>query len=177
METLQPEIGERLARREPGALEDAYAEYGPRVLAYLTRVVGASEAEDVLQRTFLDAWRFAPQQDPGRRFVGWLYAIARHRALDALRARRRGWAPEGPRADDLADSLVGDGRETADRLALAADLRAAVALLPAHERRAVELTYFGDLSHREVAALLGVPVGTVKARVSRGTRRLRYHVR
>ena len=65
-----------------------------------------------------------------------------------------------------------DGRETAERYADAADVREAVARLPEHERRVIELTYFADLTQVEVAAVLGAPLGTVKARASRGTRRL-----
>ncbi|MEZ5096989.1 MAG: sigma-70 family RNA polymerase sigma factor [Nocardioides sp.] len=81
-------IGERLARADESALEDAYATYAPAVLAYVRRYVGADEAEDVLQRTFLDVWRNARRYDPRQRFTGWLFTIAHRRAIDALRARR-----------------------------------------------------------------------------------------
>ena len=81
-------IGERLARRDETALEDAYAAYGSTVLAYVRRYVGPDEAEDVLQRTFLDVWRNAVRYDPRQRFTGWLFTIAHRRAVDTLRARR-----------------------------------------------------------------------------------------
>jgi RNA polymerase sigma-70 factor (ECF subfamily) len=166
-------IGMGLARGDGAALEEAYRTYATAVLAYLTRFVGPSEAEDVLQRTFLDAWRFAERYDTRERFSGWLFTIARRRAIDALRARRH----------DLVDveqarEVVGeDGRETVDRLADAAELRAAVVRLPAHERGVIELTYFDGLSQQEIADRLQVPVGTVKARASRGTKRLRVLLR
>ncbi len=161
-------IGLRLARREERALEDAYEAYGSSVLSYLTRYVGASEAEDVLQRTFLDAWRFADRYDPEQRFSGWLFTIARRRAIDTLRARRHDVFEL-----ETARDLVGeDGRETADRYADGAEVRETLRRLPAHEREVITLTYFGQLSQREIADRLGVPVGTVKARSSRGTRRL-----
>lgn len=162
-------IGLRLATREESALADAYAAYAPSVLSYVTRLVGPSDAEDVVQRTFLDAWRFAPSYDPERRFSGWLFTIARRKALDTLRSRRVVTVDV-----DLARDVMGeDGRETVQRLADAVELRSALARMPVHERQVLELTYFEQLSQAEVAARLGVPLGTVKARGSRGTRRLR----
>lgn len=161
-------IGLRLSRREVGALEEAYAEYADAVRAYVTRFVGPADADDVVQRTFLDVWRYASSYDPTRRFTGWLFTIARRRAIDCLRSRRHDVVDV-----DQARHLVGeDGRETAERYADAADVRAAVARLPEHERRVIELTYFADLTQAEVATVLGAPLGTVKARASRGTRRL-----
>ncbi len=161
-------IGRRLARREEHALEDAYAAYAPMVLAYVSRYVGRDEAEDVTQRTFLDAWRHAGRYDPGQRFAGWLFTIAHRRAVDALRARRHRVVD----VESLRELSGEDGRETVNRFADAADVRAAVAQLPDHERVVVEMTYFDDLSQREIAERLDVPCGTVKARASRGVRRL-----
>ncbi len=161
-------IGRRLARREEHALEDAYAAYAPMVLAYVSRYVGRDEAEDVTQRTFLDAWRHAGRYDPGQRFTGWLFTIAHRRAVDALRARRH----QVVDVESLRELSGEDGRETVNRFADAADVRAAVAQLPEHERVVVEMTYFDDLSQREIAERLDVPCGTVKARASRGIRRL-----
>lgn len=161
-------IGLRLARRDESALEDAYATYGPSLLAYLRRHVGPDEAEDVLQRTFLDVWRHSSRYQPAQRFSTWLFTIAHRRAVDALRTRRH-------RVVDVeaARDLVGeDGRETAERYAEAAEVRAALARLPEHEREALELTYYAGLTQREIAAHLDVPIGTVKARTSRATRRL-----
>jgi RNA polymerase sigma factor (sigma-70 family) len=171
-QTIGQTIGLRLAMREQSALADAYAAFAPSVLSYVTRFVGPSDAEDVVQRTFLDAWRFASAYDPERRFSGWLFTIARRRALDTLRSRR-------PTMDlELARDLVGDdGRETAQRLADAAELRSSLDRLPEHEREVLELTYFAELTQSEVAGRLGVPIGTVKARGSRGTRRLRRLMR
>jgi RNA polymerase sigma-70 factor (ECF subfamily) len=161
-------IGMRLARREERALEDAYSVYAPTVLSYVSRYVGRDEAEDVLQRTFLDAWRHAGRYDPRQRFTGWLFTIAHRRAVDALRARRH----QVVDVESLRELAGEDGRETLNRFADAADVRAAVAQLPDHERVVVEMTYFDDLTQREIAEQLDVPLGTVKARASRGTRRL-----
>jgi RNA polymerase sigma-70 factor (ECF subfamily) len=161
-------IGRRLARREEDAFEDAYAAYASMVLAYVSRYVGRDEAEDVTQRTFLDAWRHAGRYDPSQRFTGWLFTIAHRRAVDALRARRH----QVVDVESLRELSGEDGREMVSRFADAADVRAAVAQLPDHEQVVVEMTYFDDLSQREIAERLDVPLGTVKARASRGVRRL-----
>jgi RNA polymerase sigma-70 factor (ECF subfamily) len=161
-------LGLRLARQEEQALEDAYSAYAPTVLSYVSRYVGRDEAEDVMQRTFLDAWRHAGRYDPSQRFTGWLFTIAHRRAVDALRARRH----QVVDVESLRELAGEDGRETVNRFADAADVRAAVAQLPDHERVVVEMAYFDDLSQREIAERLDVPLGTVKARASRGTRRL-----
>lgn len=166
-------LGARLAQRDERALEAVYDLYGPSVLSYLRRYVGHHEAEDLLQKTFLDAWRNAGRFRPGERLSGWLFTIAHRRAVDALRQRR----------DTVVDvetvrDLVGeDGRETADRFADAADVRAALEQLPQHEREVLLLAYFAGLTQREIAERLDVPVGTVKARAARGTHRLRVLVR
>ena len=166
-------IGLRLARQEQTALADAYAAFAPSVLSYVTRFVGPTDAEDVVQRTFLDVWRFAPSYDPERRFSGWLFTIARRRALDTLRSRRVVTVDV-----ELARNVVGeDGRETVQRLADAVEVRCALARLPLHERQVLELTHFAQLTQEEVAQRLGAPLGTVKARGHRGARRLRKVLR
>jgi RNA polymerase sigma-70 factor (ECF subfamily) len=160
-------LGVRLARREESALEDAYARYAPALLSYLRRHVGPDDAEDALQRTFLDVWRDAGRYDPAQRFTGWLFTIAHRRAIDLLRARKQVVDVETLR------NLAGeDGRETTERWADAADVHAALGRLPDHERETLLLAYFDGLTQREIAERLDVPLGTVKARAARGTRRL-----
>ena len=161
-------IGARLARGEESALEDAYAAYSRSLLSFLRRYVGVDEAEDVLQRTFIDAWRSAPRYNPGQRFSTWLFTLAHRRAVDTLRAKRHHVVD----IDSLRDLVGEDGRDTVDRYADAADVRTAVGRLPDHEREVIELAYFGELTQREIASALAVPLGTVKARAARGTRRL-----
>jgi RNA polymerase sigma-70 factor (ECF subfamily) len=161
-------IGAALARGEESALEEAYATYSRSLLSFLRRYVGADEAEDVLQRTFLDVWRSAHRYDPQQRFSTWLFTVAHRRAVDTLRAHRH----QVVDVDSLRDLVGEDGRETVSRYADAADVRAAVDRLPDHEREVIELAYYADLTQREIASRLDVPHGTVKARAARGTRRL-----
>jgi RNA polymerase sigma factor (sigma-70 family) len=161
-------IGLRLARHDETALQDAYQAYAPTVLSYVSRYVGRDEAEDVLQRTFLDVWRSAGRYDPNQRFTGWLFTIAHRRAIDTLRSRRHHVVD----VETIRDLTGEDGRETASRFADAADVRSALARLPEHERTVLEMAYFQELTQREIADRLDVPIGTVKARASRGTKRL-----
>lgn len=162
-------LGERWASRDERALEEAYAVYGASLLSYLRRYVGPDEAEDVLQRTFLDAWRSAGRFRSGERFSSWLFTIAHRRAVDTLRTRRHTVVD----VDTMRELVGEDGRETVERYADAAEVRAGLEQLPDHEREVLLLAYFAGLSQREIAARLAVPLGTVKARAARGTRRLR----
>jgi len=161
-------LGQRLADGDESALEECYARYGPTVLAYVRRHVGPDEAEDVLQHTFLDLWRHSDRYDPRQSLGGWVFTIARRRAIDALRRRR----PAVVQVDTLRDLVGEDGREIAERFAWAADVRAAMTRLPDAQRETLELAYFADHTQRDISRLLHVPIGTVKARMARGTRAL-----
>lgn len=160
-------VGARLAT-DPSAVEDAYAALAPTVLAYLRRMLAPSDVEDVLQRTFLEVWRCRHQYDPQRPLAGWVMGIARHRALDQLRSRR----PE-----DLVEQVPEDGagrpdEDLAERYSQAHDLREALGQLSAEQRQVLVLAYFEDLTLAQVAAWVDAPLGTVKARASRGLRAL-----
>jgi len=161
-------LGQRLADGEESALEECYVRYGPAVLAYVRRHVGPDDAEDVLQRTFLDVWRHSERYDPGQSLGGWVFTIARRRAIDTLRQRRPAVVP----VDTLRDLVGEDGREVAERFAWAADVRAAMSRLPQAQRETLELAYFSDRTQSDIARLQQVPIGTVKARMARGTRAL-----
>jgi RNA polymerase sigma-70 factor (ECF subfamily) len=130
----------------------------------ITRSRGA--AEDVAQEVFLRAWSRGGF-DAGRGSLqGWLQMMTRHTAIDWVRsetARRRRTEHVGamepmttPAPDDETDAS-----------SVATRVRAAVADLPAAERDAVTLAYFGGLTYREVAERLGVPQGTVKSQIRR----------
>src|SRR3954451_19721012 len=88
VEAALVDIGERLNRGEPAALEDAYRSLGPLVMSYLSRYVPQPDVEDVLQRVFYEVWRVHERYDPGQSLRGWVLGIARKRAIDHLRKRR-----------------------------------------------------------------------------------------
>ncbi len=165
-----------IAAGDDTALRDLFARHAPWLAARLRAVLPAAEVEDVLQETFLAAWRGAARfrpAGPGRTEAGgWLWGIARRQAALALRRR-------GPASVVLPAVLAADGQAAADpaEAALArADLDNAVAALgPAGspEREVWRLLYLEDRPVAEVARLTGVPEGTVKSRAHRARRLLR----
>jgi RNA polymerase sigma-70 factor (ECF subfamily) len=158
-----------LAGEQPLATPDCYALLRPVLQSYLRHLVPADDVDDVVQASFVDLWRTRARYDPARSVEAWALTIARRRAIDYLRSRPLPAAPLG----DLAEPPGDDGRDHAARLADAAELRSALSALPWPQREAIELAYYGELSQREIAERLRVPVGTIKARTARGLRRVR----
>lgn len=154
------------------ALTEAYHLYGPMVRGYLRRFVDQDEVDDVLQVVFLELWRSRERIDPSRPFEAWLFGIARKRAIDQLRRRRHGVIP----VESIRELVGEDGDRFVDRIAWAAEIRVALAGLPDEQQEAIELSYFEDLTQQEIAGRLGIPLGTVKARMARGMRRLARHI-
>ena len=161
-------LGTRLAAGDSVALEQCYASLGPLVLSYLRRYLGREDAEDVLQKVFFEVWRSAGRYDPSRSMEAWIFGIARKRAIDALRIRRAAVVP----LDAVRELIGDDGRDVADQLAFAAEVRSAVAALPEGPRAALQLAYFESRTQVEIATQLGVPLNTVKSWTARGLRRL-----
>jgi RNA polymerase sigma factor (sigma-70 family) len=162
------DLGARLAAGEEGAITECYSALGPMVLGYLRRFVARDEAEDVLQRVFYEVWRNRDRYDPTRSLEAWVLGIARKRAIDQLRRRHANVVP----IEELREIAGDDGRELAERYARAVEVRGALERLPSEQREVLTLAYFGQLSQRELAGRLGLPLGTVKARTFRGLRRL-----
>lgn len=151
------------------------------LLGYLYRMCGGDRAlaEDLVQETFLRLLRAIRQYRYPRPFKPWLYAIATNLARDHYKRAemRHGgsasdhetlWEAAGDPSAGPEESLLAE-RE-------AQQVAQAVTALPAHQREAVILRYYQDLSLAEIAETLGVPVGTVKSRLSLGLRRLRAMV-
>jgi RNA polymerase sigma factor (sigma-70 family) len=156
---------ERFAAGDERALEECQSRFGPLLLAYARRYV---DAEDVVQRVMIEAWRGRGRYDPSRPLEAWLLAIVRRRAIDLLRTQKT--AVVG--FDAIRELSGEDGRETADRFAWAFDVRQALDTLPEVQREALVLSYFGGLSQAEVATRVGAPLGTIKTRMARGMQRL-----
>lgn len=179
MHESDDELIGRLAGGDLQALETLYARYARPVFALAVRVLGdEAEAEEVTQDVFERAWRYAPSFDPSRgRFGTWLLSVTHHVAVDALRRRRRRPQAVGGEVGALALQVVADPRVDVATASIehveGAQIRRALQALPEAQRRAIELAYFAGLSHLEIAAALGDPLGTVKARIRRGMERLR----
>ncbi|MEM7048413.1 MAG: sigma-70 family RNA polymerase sigma factor [Acidobacteriota bacterium] len=167
---------ERIGGGDEAALDAFLGRYRSFVLQFLRRLVGeGGVAEEVFQEVAWQVWRTADTFEPRRATArGWLLLIARSRALDALRSgTARGRREEALQRDELRRPSPPEPiralfeRETADLL------EAALAELPAAQEEVIRLAFFGDLSHRQVAERLALPLGTVKSRILFGLRRLR----
>lgn len=169
----------RIATGDEAAFAELYDATASIVHGVAARLVREREdAEDVTVHTFHDVWRRAASYDAARgRPSAWLRTLARSRAIDLLRSRRRGRVLLEEVARDLAAASPASPAEAPDdashRSGLSGHLRAALRSLPADERRAIELAYYGGMSHSEVAMVLGEPLGTVKSRIRLGMARLR----
>jgi RNA polymerase sigma-70 factor (ECF subfamily) len=169
---LDAHVSARFRDGDPDAVRAAYSTYGRLVYAVAHAVLGdRGLCEEATQQTFVNAWRAAAKVDPGRDLGPWLATIARRVSIDiyrreALRAVR---PLEAVPADD--SSLVSPG-VCPDDLYDLWEVRRAVSLLPDDEREVVRAQHFEGLTHGEIAARLGIPVGTVKSRSFRAHRRL-----
>ena len=151
-------------------MAELYQRYSSLVYSVALRVLGdTAAAEDVLQEVFMQLWRNPAAFDANRGSLGaWLAVIARNRAIDAVRKRR----PES-NVEDVVVALDLDlASETARRIAIE-KVRGVLAGMPAEQRRAVELAFFEGLTHTEIAAKTGEPLGTVKTRIRNALQTLR----
>jgi RNA polymerase sigma factor (sigma-70 family) len=129
------------------------------VWRYLLTRVGAAEAEDCFQETFIAAMRAYPRLRPSSNLRAWVLTIAQHKALDAHRARSRRAQPTAEPEELAQASASGSDRSAPSAqdqlLAREETLWQAVAELPERQRSAVALRYLADLPHREIAAAIG----------------------
>lgn len=164
----------RAGAGDQGAVGELYDRYGRQVYALALRMLrDGAAAEDVTQDVFLKVWRSAARFDSERgRVATWILHIAYTTTVDAVRARRR--AMPG-RFDDMADELDtgADPAGDAETAVMGAQVKTALMRLPAEQRQALELAYFGALTQQEIAGRLGIPLGTVKGRVRLGLEALR----
>jgi RNA polymerase sigma-70 factor (ECF subfamily) len=169
-------LGRLIASQDPGALEELYDRHGGACYGLARRVVTDDQlAQDVVQEVFLAIWRGAATYDGSRGTLStWLYALTHHKSVDAVRRAQR---HSGRRASEDALTTEADPSPGVDEQALASvrrdEVRAALADLPEPQRRALMLAYFGGYSQSEIAAMTGIPLGTVKTRTLAALRRLR----
>ena len=149
------------------ALHDRYAQV---VYSVALRVLGeTTQAEDILQEIFLQLWRDPQRFDSNRGSLGaWLAVIARHRAIDHLRRRR----PESD-IEDVVVSVEPDLASEADRSRAAKNVRDVLNGMHPAQRQALEMAFFEGLTHTEIAAKTGEPLGTIKTRIRVGLLALR----
>ncbi|BAM03175.1 RNA polymerase ECF-type sigma factor [Phycisphaera mikurensis NBRC 102666] len=170
-----------LVKRRPEALATLYDRHAGLVMAFCLRVLrDHAEAEQLTLDVFHELWeradRFNPQRSQPRTY---LMTVCRSRAIDRLRRRRSSQEARGTGGDGFgvldgrADPSAGEPLDGLLQDEQRARIDAALGALSEPERRAVELSFFDDLSHREIADALGLPLGTVKTRIRRGLLKLR----
>jgi RNA polymerase sigma-70 factor (ECF subfamily) len=149
-----------------------FSHFAPKIKAFLMKSgTDAAMAEECAQEVMATVWRKAHLFDPARASAAtWIFTIARNKRIDAIRKLRRP-EPEnldwGPEHEPDQEEMVGLQQETAK-------LGQALAKLPEKQRILVERAYFKDMSHSEIAAATGLPLGTIKSRIRLALERLRH---
>ncbi|GAA2871586.1 sigma-70 family RNA polymerase sigma factor [Streptosporangium fragile] len=157
----------RIARGDTRALTELYERYAGPLFAFLYRLAGdRGTAEEILQDTLLAVWRSADTYQGRSAVSTWLFGVARRQAHNRLRAVP---PPLTAEPSDRADLAPGP-----EELATGGDrVQKALARLPLAQREVVVLAFLDDLDHRQIAEVLGVPVGTVKSRLHHARATLR----
>ncbi|MDZ4111100.1 MAG: sigma-70 family RNA polymerase sigma factor [Brevundimonas sp.] len=158
--------------RDREAFAALFDHFAPRLKAYLMRAGAApAAADDFAQDAMLTVWRKAEQFDPGRaRAATWIFTIARNRRIDALRRENRPLpvpeitlaSSDPERPDELLEARQDEGR-----------VRAALRSLKPDQIEVIQMAFFQDLTHAEVAQSLALPLGTVKSRIRNAMIKLR----
>lgn len=159
---------ERFRSGDPDAVREIYREYAGAISTVARSIVRNDElAAEVVQQTFVKAWRSAASFDRGKQLAPWLYAIARTTAIDALRSELR--PTRGGHEPEVDVHVDGESLEsTWERF----EVRRAIDALPPDEREVVHRSHLLGQTHDEIARQLGIPIGTVKSRSGRAHKRL-----
>ena len=178
MTSSDEELAGLVATGDLDAFAQLYDRYSLRVHSWAAHVVGTDRAEDVIQELFLRLWVRAGQFDPARgTFSAWFMAITRHQLIAELRKGGRGdqlrAATEIEAVLAHAPSDDPDPAEHAASHEEGAVLADALRALPHDQREVLVLAYFGGLTQSAIARHLGIPLGTVKKRISLGMQKLR----
>lgn len=150
-----------------------YGHFAPRVKFFLMKSgTSAAMAEDCAQDVLVTVWQKAAMFDASRASVAtWIFTIARNRRIDLARRDRR------PEPEDVewmgADSMAPDQSEIFEAEEESRVLSQALAGLPEKQRALIQRAYYGDLSHSEIAAETGLPLGTIKSRIRLALDKLR----
>jgi RNA polymerase sigma-70 factor, ECF subfamily len=167
---------DQIVCRNERALAEFYDRTNGLVRGLVLRIVRQkATAEDITQEVYMQVWRRGETFDPTRGNVtSWIVTIARNRALDALRSSRLGpdFETNSEELDHFRSQDPDPEREHSDS-EHSELIRAVLRGLPLDQRRAIELAFFHDLTHNEIAIRTGLPLGTIKSRIRSGMRGLR----
>jgi len=173
----------KISQHQQPALNELYGRYGQTLKAVIDSVVHEeAEADDVLQEIFLQIWKEADHYSPkAGKPLGWVVTIARRRAIDRLRRRQAYCRARERYGEQIMRRAQRPRRRDAEKVFVLSDLRRflkkRIQNLPKYQREAIELAFFRGLSHREISALTGTPLGTVKTRLELGLQKLTQAIR
>lgn len=174
------ELMRQIVARQQAALAPLYSRYAPLIFHMAAQTLGTAAAEDIVQEVLIVLWRKAATFDPRRGAVRpWLLQIAHYHILNELRRRSRRPPLDADADDALMENIPAADAEPSDAVWLSwrrEALQAAVEQLPPTQRQALSLAFFEDLTHDQVASLLGLPLGTVKSRIRMALQNLRLHM-
>lgn len=165
-------IAQRFHAGDDAALADAYRRWSPLVHTVALRSVGSeADAADVTQAVFVSAWRGRAGYDPAKGSLpAWLLTITKRRIADHWEQRSRDVRRLDAVAQAEPDVLVAPATESViDRVLLADELER----LGEPQHRIMELAFFQDMTHAQIASVLDLPLGTVKSHIRRSLERLR----
>ena len=182
-EATDEELMQAIIGREQGALDRLYARYRPLINKIVMEILpNEADAEEALQDIFMEIWNRAANYDVRKgKPLGWIICMARRRAIDHYRKiRRRAEANEKLRLSGEDESGAAANGLTATAVhedhAGASDLRRfltdIIGSLPEEQGRVIHLSYFKEMSQREIAARTGIPLGTIKTRLDLALRKL-----
>jgi RNA polymerase sigma-70 factor, ECF subfamily len=167
---------QRIVERDESALAVLYDRYAGMLSSVLNRILRDTQAaEEILQDIFYQLWRTAGNFDASRGSLpGWLMVIARNRAISRLRRHN----PSS--GDELVDNTVvlpSNLESNAAQNQMMGKVKGALEKLPQEQRAAIELAYFEGLTHSEIAAKTGDPLGTVKTRLRSAVETLKKNLK
>ena len=167
----------QIAAGDRAAFAEFYDRYSTLMFSIASKILNnASEAEDVLQETFIQIWEEAGKFDPQLgKAASWAAILVRNKAIDRIRAsqRRTRLAEEAGVESAIAAEVSPTANETVHGQEKAKLIQTAIFELPAEQRRAIELAYFSGLTQNEISEKLHEPLGTIKARIRRGMLKMR----
>ena len=164
------------ARQDRAAFATLFAHYAPRLKGYLLRLgLGPAQAEDLAQEVMVTVWRKAGQFDRAQASVAtWIYRIARNRRIDAFRREQRAVLDaDDPGLQPSAEPAPDAGLDATER---EEQVRAALAELPSEQVDLVRRAFYEGLSHRQIADVTGLALGTVKSRLRLAFQKLRIRL-